>query len=142
MARHRIQRVNEQIKREVARLLVGEVRDPRVGPVTVTRVIAAPDLTLARIFVQLLGDDEERRTTMEGLEGATPFIRSALADRVPMRRVPELRFEIDESLEHALKIERLLAEAAMGEDREEDEDREDEDPEDEGDAGGDEDPEG
>lgn len=136
MARHRIQRVNEQIKREVARLLVGEVRDPRVGPVTVTRVIAAPDLTLARIFVQLLGDDEERRTTMEGLEGATPFIRSALADRVPMRRVPELRFEIDESLEHALKIERLLAEAAMGEDRE------DEDPEYENDAGEDEEPEG
>lgn len=141
MARHRIQRVNEQIKREVARLLVGEVRDPRVGPVTVTRVIAAPDLTLARIFVQLLGDDEERRTTMEGLEGATPFIRSALADRVPMRRVPELRFEIDESLEHALKIERLLAEAAMGEDRE-DEDPEDEDPEYEDDAGEDGDPQG
>lgn len=130
MARHRIQRVNEQIKREVARLLVGEVRDPRVGPVTVTRVIAAPDLTLARIFVQLLGDEEERRTTMEGLEGATPFIRSALADRVPMRRVPEIRFEIDESLEHAMKIERLLAEAAMGEDREDDGDAdEDGDPE-------------
>lgn len=122
MAQHRIQRVNEQLKREIARLLVGEVRDPRVGPVTVTRVVAAPDLTLARVFVQLLGDEEERRTTLEGLEGATPFLRSALADRVRMRRVPELRFEIDESLEHALRIERLLADAAMGEDREEDSD--------------------
>lgn len=118
MARHRIQRVNEQLKREISRLLVGEVRDPRVGSVTVTRVSAAPDLTLARVFVQLLGDDEERKTTMEGLEGATPFIRSALADRIEMRRVPELRFEVDESLEHALRIERLLADADMGEDRE------------------------
>lgn len=129
MARHRIQRVNEQLKREIARLLVGEVRDPRVGPVTVTRVVAAPDLTLARVFVQLLGDEEERRTTLEGLEGATPFLRSALADRVRMRRVPELRFEIDESLEHALRIERLLADAAMGEDREEEADAREDAPE-------------
>ncbi len=130
MARHRIKRVNEQLRREISRLLVGEVRDPRVGSVTVTRVSAAPDLTLARVFVQLLGDEEERKTTMQGLEGATPFIRSALADRIEMRRVPELRFEIDESLEHALRIERLLSEAAMGEDRE-DESPEDESPGDE-----------
>lgn len=120
MARHRIQRVNEQIKREVARLLVGEVKDPRVGPVTVTRVSAAPDLTLARIFVQLMGDEDERRTTLEGLNAATPFIRSALGDRIKMRRVPELRFERDESLEHAMRIEELLADAAMGEDRDRD----------------------
>lgn len=118
MARHRIQRVNEQIKREVARLLVGEVKDPRVGAVTVTRVSAAPDLTLARVFVQLLGDEDERRTTLEGLNAATPFIRSALGDRIKMRRVPELRFERDESLEHAMRIEELLADAAKGEDRE------------------------
>lgn len=126
MGGHRIKRVNEQIKREISRLLVGEVRDPRVGAVTVTRVLAAPDLTLARVFVQLLGDEEERRTTLEGLEAATPFLRSALGERIRMRRVPELRFERDESLEHALKIERLLAEADMGEDRE------DETPEEEG----------
>lgn len=117
MAGHRIKRVNEQIKRELSRLLVGEVRDPRVGAVTITRVSAAPDLTLARVFVQLLGDEEERKTTLEGLEAATPFLRSALGDRIRMRRVPELRFERDESLEHAMKIERLLAEADMGEDR-------------------------
>lgn len=126
MARHRIQRVNEQIKREIARLLVGEVMDPRVGPVTVTRVSAAPDLTLARIFVQLMGDEDERRTTLEGLNAATPFIRAALGDRIKMRRVPELRFERDESLEHALRIEELLADAAMGEDREDDGGDEDE----------------
>lgn len=124
MAGHRIKRVNEQLKREISRIVVGEVRDPRVGAVTVTRVSAAPDLTLARVFVQLIGDEDERKTTLQGLEGATPFIRSLLGDRLRMRRVPELRFERDESLEHAMRIERLLAEAEMGEDREEDPDDE------------------
>jgi ribosome-binding factor A len=119
MGGHRIDRVNEQLKREVSRLLVGEVKDPRVGGVTVTRVSAAPDLTLARIFVQLTGDEEERAETMNGLAAATPFIRTALGQRIRMRRVPELRFERDESLEHAMRIEELLADAAMGEDREE-----------------------
>lgn len=128
MAGHRIKRVNEQLKREISRILVGEVMDPRVGPVAVTRVSAAPDLTLARVFVQLMGTEEERRTTLEGLEAATPFIRSALAGRVQMRRVPELRFERDESLEHALKIERLLRGAAMGEDREDEEEQDDSGP--------------
>lgn len=121
MAGHRIKRINEQLKREIARLLIGEVKDPRVGPVTVTRVSAAPDLTFARVFVQLLGDDEERTETMEGLRAATPFVRAALGSRMTLRRVPELRFEVDESLEHAMRIERLLSEAAMGEDREEEE---------------------
>ncbi|MFW6330105.1 MAG: 30S ribosome-binding factor RbfA [Gemmatimonadota bacterium] len=119
MGGHRIQRVNEQLKREVSRILVGEVKDPRVGSVTVTRVSAAPDLTFARVFVQLMGDEEERAETMQGLRAATPFIRTALGQRMTMRRVPELRFERDRSLEHAMRIEELLADAAMGEDREE-----------------------
>jgi ribosome-binding factor A len=122
MARHRIKRVNEQLKREIARIVVGEVKDPRVGAVTVTRVVAAPDLTLARVFVHLLGDAEEQASTLEGLEAATPFIRSALGSRIDMRRVPEIRFERDASLEHALRIEKLLAEAEMGYDRVEDAD--------------------
>lgn len=112
MAGHRIQRLNEQLKREVAQILATEVQDPRVGAVSVTRVSAAPDLTLARIFVQLVGDEAERKQTMLGLKAATPFIRTTLGQRLPMRRVPELRFEHDRNLEHALRIEKLLQEAA------------------------------
>lgn len=112
MAGHRIERVNEQLKREISRIVVGEVQDPRVSAVTVTRVITAPDLTLARVFVQLMGDPSERKETLEGLEAATPFIRSTLGQRLRMRRVPELRFERDRSLEHAQRIEALLAEVA------------------------------
>ncbi|MDX1675223.1 MAG: 30S ribosome-binding factor RbfA [Longimicrobiales bacterium] len=119
MAGHRIERVNEQLKRELSRIVVREVSDPRVDAVTVTRVSAAPDLTFARVYVQLLGEEADRAETMEGLRAATPYIRSLLADRIAMRRVPELRFERDRSLEHAMRIEELLADAATGEDRDE-----------------------
>lgn len=118
MAGHRIERVNEKLKRQISRIVVREVKDPRVDAVTVTRVSAAPDLTFARVWVQLMGDEAERKETMEGLQTATPFIRSLLGDRISMRRVPELRFEQDRSLEHAKRIEELLADAATGEERE------------------------
>ncbi len=120
MAGKRIDRINEQLRRELSQIVVGEVRDPRVGPLTVTRVTTAPDLTLAKVYVQLVGDDEERKETLAGLRAATPFIRTALGQRVPMRRVPELRFEPDRNLEHALRIEELLRDVEAGdEDREE-----------------------
>lgn len=123
MAGHRIERVNEQLKREISRIVVREVKDPRVEAVTVTRVSAAPDLTFARVWVQLMGDEAEREATMEGLRAATPFVRRLLGDRISMKRVPELRFEEDRSMEHAMRIEELLADAATGEERE-DEDAE------------------
>ncbi|MGK7311448.1 MAG: 30S ribosome-binding factor RbfA [Candidatus Longimicrobiales bacterium M2_2A_002] len=119
MGSHRIERVNEQLKREISRIVVREVSDPRVDGVAVTRVSAAPDLTFARVHVHLIGEDDERDETMDGLRAATPYIRTLLADRIEMRRVPELRFERDRSLEHAMRIEELLAEAEMGEEREE-----------------------
>lgn len=112
MAGLRIKRLNEQLKREIAEIVLGEVKDPRVGPVTVTAVSAAPDLTLARVFVHPLGSDEERRETLAGLRAAAPFIRAELGRRLTLRRAPEVRFEIDESIEHARRIERLLAEVA------------------------------
>jgi ribosome-binding factor A len=112
MAGHRIERVNEQLRRELSQIVVGEVKDPRIGAVTVTRVQTAPDLTLARVFIHITGDDAERKETMAGLSAATPFIRTTLGQRLPMRRVPELRFEPDRNLEHALRIEELLRETA------------------------------
>jgi ribosome-binding factor A len=118
MSGHRIERVNEQLKREISRIVIREVQDPRVDAVTVTRVSAAPDLTFARVFVQLMGEESDRQETMEGLAAATPYVRRLLGDRIGMRRVPELRFERDRNLEHAMRIEELLADAATGEERE------------------------
>lgn len=114
MAGLRVKRLNEQLKREISEILLGEVKDPRVGPVTVTAVSAAPDLTLARVFVHPVGTDEERRETMAGLKAARPFIRAELGRRLPLRRAPEVRFEIDETLEQAQRIERLLADVVPG----------------------------
>lgn len=124
MAGHRIERVNEQLRRELSQIVVGEVKDPRVGPLSITRVVTAPDLTLARVFVQIIGDEDERKETFTGLRAATPFIRTALGQRLPMRRVPELRFEPDRNLEHALRIEELLKEAAPPEEPSTDEEGE------------------
>jgi ribosome-binding factor A len=104
----RLERLNEQVKREVSEILRTEVRDPRVGLVTVTEARVAPDLSFARIYVRPLGGEEAE--LFSGLEKATPYIRRELGKRLSVRHVPEIRFEPDRALEHALHIEKLLSE--------------------------------
>jgi ribosome-binding factor A len=110
MARRRIERLNEQLKRELAAMLRTRVRDPRVGVVTVTGVRTAPDLTLARVAVRLGGDAAAREEALAGLEAAAPFLRRALGEELHIRRVPELEFREDHGLERAARIEELLDE--------------------------------
>lgn len=122
MARRRVRRLNEQIRRALMQILREEVRDPRVGLVTVTGVEATPDLYHARVYLSVMGDEEEKQQTLEGLEAAAPFVRTELAKRMHTRRVPELQFELDRTLEQAMRIERLLSEVRPpedGEDRDE-----------------------
>jgi ribosome-binding factor A len=107
MAKRRLPRLNEQLRREISDLLHREVKDPRVGTGTVTEVRSAPDLSHARVFVTLPAG-EDREEALAGLMAAAPFIRGALSRRMQLRRVPEIHFEIDESLSHAMRIERLL----------------------------------
>ena len=110
MSGRRIERLNEQLKREVIEILRREVRDPRVGVVTVTRVEAAPDLSTARLWVHAMAEDEARAELMEGLRAAGPFVRRELGQRLHIRRSPELLWAWDETFEHAQRIEKLLAE--------------------------------
>lgn len=110
MAHRRIARLNEQLKREISAVLRTGVRDPRVGTVVVTGVEAAPDLYSARVFVRPVGETEDRHQAMEGLEAAAPFVRRELSQRLSLRRVPELRFEEDRTLEQAMRIEKILDE--------------------------------
>jgi len=110
MAVHRTARLNEQLKREISKLIRTEVRDPRVGLVTVTGVQTTKDLGVARVHIRTLGADAERADTLEGLTAAAPFLRTALGRLLRVRRVPELRFEEDRSLEHARRIEEVLSE--------------------------------
>ncbi len=93
-------------------LLVREVKDPAIGFVTLTRVKMSPDLQLVRVYYTLMGDDKAKRDTQRALERATPFLRRHIAARVRLRRVPELRFQFDQSVEHQDRIERILLDLA------------------------------
>lgn len=106
----RTARLNEQLRRELSELIQREVRDPRVGHVTITGVDVARDLGSAKVYVRTPGTREERDATLEGLEAAAPFLRTTLGRRLRVRRVPELRFRPDRSFEHAQRIEEVLSE--------------------------------
>ena len=124
----RVQRLNEQLKREISHVLRGQAHDPRVVDVTVTAVQVAPDLTSAKVWVRRAGPPERRQEALEGLEAAAPFIRRQLGAALRIRRVPELDFREDRSLERARRIEEILKEVRPeGSDGEEGEDGEDED---------------
>lgn len=110
MPSRRMERLNEQLKREIASRLRTELRDPRLQGIAVTRVRVDPDLTLARVFVRVLGSAEERTEALAGLRAATPWLRGALGRALRIRRTPELDFKLDESLEHAARIDELLEE--------------------------------
>jgi ribosome-binding factor A len=109
MAKHRVPRLNEQLRREITEIVRQQLRDPRIGAVTITEVRITPDLDFARVFITTLSEGAEREETIAGLHAAAPFIRSELGRRLRIRHTPELRFELDESLERARRIEALLA---------------------------------
>ena len=89
-------------------MLAREVHDPGIGFVTLTRVKVSPDLQVARVYYTIIGDDRVKRETKKALERAMPFLRRQLASRVRLRRVPELHFQFDESVERQDRIEKIL----------------------------------
>jgi len=104
-------------------LLMREVHDPGIGFVTITRVKVSPDLQLARAYYTQLGDEAARKETRKALDRAIPFLRRQIGARMRLRRVPELRFEFDESVEKQDRIEKILLDL-----KEEREQRETKDP--------------
>ncbi|MBI2955739.1 MAG: 30S ribosome-binding factor RbfA [Acidobacteria bacterium] len=107
----RPQRVGQRILEEISELLAGELKDPRIGFATITGVRVTPDLRQAFVFVSVLGSADEQRQTLEGLCAAKAFIRHELAERLQIRRVPELSFTLDRGPERAAHIEELLRQA-------------------------------
>ena len=105
---NRPDRVGEEIRHAIAELLAREVHDPGIGFVTLTKVTVSPDLQLARVFYTMMGDDAAQKATEKALGRATPFLRRQIGARIRLRRVPELRFEFDKSVQHQDKIERIL----------------------------------
>ncbi|MBP3038366.1 30S ribosome-binding factor RbfA [Bacillaceae bacterium Marseille-Q3522] len=104
----RANRVGEQMKKELGDIISRKMKDPRVGFVTVTDVHVTGDLQQAKIYISVLGDEEQRETTLKGLEKAKGFIRSEIGHRIRLRKTPELFFEFDESIAYGNKIEHLL----------------------------------
>ncbi|SEN44675.1 30S ribosome-binding factor RbfA [Lihuaxuella thermophila] len=108
MARIRVSRVGEQVKKELSQIIQQEIKDPRIGFVTVTAVEMSGDLQIAKVYVSVMGTQEEKRETLAGLEKAKGYIRSEIGRRIKLRHVPEIVFAMDESLEHSEHITRLL----------------------------------
>ena len=104
----RPEQVGETLRQVIAEGLTREVRDPRVGFVTVTAVLVTPDLSHARVMVSVPGEPAEKARALEGLQSAAGFLRSRAARALSTRIVPELHFELDKGLEHAARINQLL----------------------------------
>ena len=106
----RPEQVAETLRQVIAEALTREVRDPRIGLVTVTGVLVTADLSHARIMVSLPGEEAEKARALEGLQSAAGFLRSRAARALSTRIVPELHFELDRGLQHAARINQLLGE--------------------------------
>ncbi len=107
---HRVERIQAQVREEVSQMLAIEVRDPGVGLVTVTRAKVTGDLSLARVYWTMIGDANARKNTSKALDRATGFVRHLLAERLTLRRVPELKFIFDESVAAQDRIEQIIRE--------------------------------
>ncbi len=104
-------RINEEVLRELSILISREIKDPRISPLTsVVAVEVAKDLKSAKVYISVMGDEEKKRTTYEGLLSAEPFLRSALARTVNLRNTPELRFIMDQSIERGVNMSKLIDE--------------------------------
>lgn len=110
MAGHRSERVAQEIRDEVALMIGRELKDPRIGFVTVTRVDLTPDLRYARVYVSVLGDEDQQNKTLKGLKQATGFVRREIGRRLRMRLTPELQFLFDKGLDATDRVARLLSE--------------------------------
>ncbi len=104
-------RIADQIQRELAELIRLEVRDPRVGMVTLTGVELSRDQSHAKVFFTVLGAPSDAEQAQEGLQRAAGFLRSSLAHRLTTRKVPDLAFAFDESVERGVRLSRLIDEA-------------------------------
>jgi len=108
----RTERLGEEIREEVAQLIAGELKDPRIGFVTVTRVDVTADLRTARVYVGAMGTEKQRQATLAGLKQAAGFLRRGLGQSLRLRHTPELVFHYDEGLEASNRVAQLLAEIA------------------------------
>ncbi len=110
MTKHRANRLGETLKEEISQMIREDLKDPRIGFVTVTSVEVADDLGHAKVFVSVLGDAQKTKESLEALKRASGFVRSEIGKRIRLRHVPEIVFKYDSSIEHGAHIAELLRE--------------------------------
>ncbi|MFC1584737.1 30S ribosome-binding factor RbfA [Fibrobacterota bacterium] len=110
----RTQRVGDLIQREISTVIQNEIRDPRVGFVTVSRVEVTVDLAFADVYVSVMGTESEQNNTMAGLISSASYLRKHLANNLSTRTVPKLKFVLDKNLDHSERINELLKKIDLG----------------------------
>lgn len=109
MNNKRINRISEEVKKVVSTLLYNGLKDPRIKPMTsITKVEVTRDLSFAKIYASVLGDDNEKKETIEGLNSAKGFIRKEIGSKIDLRYIPEPIFYLDESIEHGIHMSNLI----------------------------------
>ena len=114
MPKDRIRRVNEAVREVLSEAITTELKNPRVGFVTVTAVDTSPDLRHARVFVSVLGDEKEREESLAGLTSAHSYLQSRVASRLRLKHTPKLDFVYDPSAERVMRIGKLLRDEQAG----------------------------
>lgn len=108
MGQLRVEKVQELIKQEISKIVLTEIKDPRVGFVTITQVEVTGDLLSAKIYVSLMGSDEQKAATWKGLQSSLGYMRSEIGKRIRMRLTPTLSLHLDDSLNYSAHIQELL----------------------------------
>ncbi len=108
MPSYRLEQIGHQIQVELSELLLREVRDPRLGFVTITQVNVSADLSIARVNISCFGDENEQKESLRALKHAAGFLRTAVSKRIRMRTMPQLIFHLDHSMAHAEEVQRTL----------------------------------
>ncbi|MBQ3546104.1 MAG: 30S ribosome-binding factor RbfA [Lachnospiraceae bacterium] len=104
-------RINNEVLRELSNIIRGEIKDPRINPMTsVVSVEVTPDLKLCRAYISVLGDEESQKSTIEGLRSAEGYIRRQLASSINLRNTPEIKFILDQSIEYGVNMSHLIDE--------------------------------
>jgi ribosome-binding factor A len=114
MAKVRTGRVSEQIKKELSLIIQAELKDPRIGFITVTGVEITNDLSEAKVYLSILGTDQQKEDTLHALGRGTGFIRSELGKRIRLRIIPKLFFILDSSIAYGSRIEQILSKLNEG----------------------------
>lgn len=111
---HRPGRLAEALKKEISDLLMHDIKDPRLGFVTITTVEVSPDLRLARVYASVLGDVDQQKATADVLNKVTGYIRSEIGKRIRLKYTPEIVFKLDNSIERGTRIIKLMEEVNSG----------------------------